>query len=234
MNEKIKQMLEYQKVEAEVVKLEKQLEQNPDKIQAQKMISAFKSSQQQAENLEKEAARAVEEFNKVKAIYETNEKLAQKLSSIDVDKLEDEKVDKLNKDLEDVLNNLNIVERKLMALNKNVEEILKNFEQAKKNASIAKANYTKAKTAFESVSASQNENIAKLKSILAKLAKTVDGDILKKYQALRQDKVFPVFVPLSSNLCGGCRMNLSVVDINKMKDQGYVVCENCHRIIYNA
>lgn len=232
MKDTIKKMLDYQTIDGELNKLEKELEGSEDKKQAQKMLEIFKSGQQTADELEKEAAKAGDELEIVKKNYETNCKMAEKLTAINIEKLTDEQVVKLNADLETVLNTLSTIEKKLVALNKQVQTILTKFEQAKRNAVASKNNYSKYKISYENFLKEQEPKIQKYKTILAKMEKEVDSALFSKYKALRQDKLFPVIVSLNDNLCSGCRMSLSVNDLNKLKANGYAICENCRRIIY--
>lgn len=232
MTDDIKKLLDYQKVDAGLKKLEKEIAANPNKINAQKMLEVFKKEQQNAENLEKEAGKVIEEFNKVKGIYETNVSLAGKLSQVDVEKLTDEKIEKLNEDLENVLNNLGTIEKKLVLLNKNVEEILKKFDVAKKQAANAKAVYVKSKDAYEAFIKEKTSNYTELKNKLTSMQKELNPTLFKRYQAVRQDKIFPVLVPLNESNCGYCQMSLNANDANQLKTNGFIICENCHRIIY--
>lgn len=232
MTDDIKKMLEYQKVDAGLRKLEKEISSNPNKINAQKMLEVFKKEQQNAENLEKEAGKVIEEFNKVKGIYETNVSLAGKFSQIDVEKLSDEKIEKLNSDLETVLNNLSTIEKKLISLNKTVQDILKKFDIAKKQATNAKAVYVKSKNAYEGFVKEKTAEYTALKTKLSSMQKDLNQALFKRYQAVRQDKIFPVLVPLNTNICGYCQMGLNANDANQLKTNGFIICENCHRIIY--
>ncbi|MGN0961765.1 MAG: C4-type zinc ribbon domain-containing protein, partial [Christensenellales bacterium] len=33
--------------------------------------------------------------------------------------------------------------------------------------------------------------------------------------------------------CSGCRVEIPTAKINKLKAEGTIICEQCHRIIYN-
>ena len=66
MQQEINNILKYQKIEAELVKIDKTLESNPNKVALNKMAEVFNNSLKLAENLEKEAEKAVSEFEKVK------------------------------------------------------------------------------------------------------------------------------------------------------------------------
>ena len=83
--------------------------------------------------LEINAGVCVEVFNEVKKIYEENYELAKNLTSLDVEQLLDEELVAVNNRLDDILANLNAVEKQLTALNEEVEGILNEFESEKKN-----------------------------------------------------------------------------------------------------
>ena len=55
--------------------------------------------------------------------------------------------------------------------------------------------------------------------------------LYEKYKSMRADKIFPVFVPLRNNCCGGCSMEQSLHFVQKLRQAGMLACENCGRII---
>ena len=51
-------------------------------------------------------------------------------------------------------------------------------------------------------------------------------------KTMKNDKIFPVFVSLKEGHCAGCMVEIPTSKINKLKSNGTIVCEQCHRIIY--
>ena len=68
---------------------------------------------------------------------------------------------------------------------------------------------------------------------MSSLEKEIDEDLMSKYKTLKSDKIFPVFVGFNDGHCSGCRVEIPTSKVNKLKTDGTIVCEQCHRIIYN-
>ncbi len=232
MQQEISNLIKYQRVEAELVKIDKALEANPNKVTLNKMAEVFNSSLKLAETLEKDAEKAVSEFEKVKKNYAQNYEKAQKFATLDLDKLNEDQLNKVNSELETIVKNLDVIEKNLLSLNKGVDAILEKFETAKKNAVIARTNYAKAKENFEKVVSSNSSNRNAIVSELKKTEPMLNKTLFAKYKSLRDGKIFPVLVPLQNGLCGACRMKPPIFAMQKLNSQGFVECENCHRIIY--
>ncbi len=232
MQQEIANLVKYQMIDEELVRLDKELDSNPNKVTLNKMSEVFKQSLKLAENLEKDAQKAVVEFEKVKKSYSDNYSKAQKFASLDLDKLSEEQLNKVNGELEGIVKNLDIIEKNLVSLNKGVDTILERFESAKKNAFIARTNYAKAKENFDKIvsgsASKRNKIIADIKAMEPNVNKT----LLAKYKSLRSEKNFPVLVPLRNGLCGFCGMKPAIYAMQKLNAQGIVECENCHKLIY--
>lgn len=61
--------------------------------------------------------------------------------------------------------------------------------------------------------------------------KVKDKEAFKKYKELREKGLFPVYVKLMGNSCGGCTYELSLNFIEKLKTNKMLTCEHCGRII---
>jgi len=234
MQQEISKLVKYQQVEAELVKIDKALDSNPNKATLNKMAEVFQSSLKLAETLEKDAEKAVTEFEKVKKNYNLNYDKAQKFASLDLDKLSEEQLNKVNGELSNIVNNLDVIEKNLVSLNKGVDAILERFEKAKQNAVIARTNYSKAKQNFDQAVSSFGAQRTKIINELKNLESTINKTILNKYKSIREGKIFPALVPLQNGLCGACRMKPPIFAMEKLNTQGVVECENCRRLIYSA
>ena len=48
---------------------------------------------------------------------------------------------------------------------------------------------------------------------------------------MKEKGIFPVYVPLEDVFCGGCKVELSLNFIEKLKTNKMLACEHCNRII---
>lgn len=68
---------------------------------------------------------------------------------------------------------------------------------------------------------------------LKKMATAVDAGLMEKYkQARKQSKKGDIVVQVAGNCCGGCRFELPSSLIHTIASRGYIVCEECGKIIY--
>jgi len=231
---KLSNILEYQKKDAEVVKLERQLNSNENKKIYSQMISVVKEAQNQSAMLENEAGNLVASFEKLKKTYNDNLKSANALNS---KKIDDASLDEL-KSYEDIsktiVNNLSILERKLLNEAERVRNVLQNFDATKKKYNLAKEKYNKHKAIFDEESKALKEDIEKRNKDLKELESGIEQGILARYKQKRQDRIYPVFVACIDKTCGGCRMELPSAVLATLKNEGIIECEHCHRIIYST
>lgn len=230
----ISKIIEYQKKDAELYKIENQLAKSEFKKNYQDMIAIVKKAQEKSSQLENQAAQILKEFNALNKSFNENNANIDKLSNKDLSKLNDSDFESVTKNVNTLLNNLNILEKKILQIAEKLNVALNEFDVAKKNYGMAKAKYTDNKKKYDDLAASKQPEIEKIKSELAAMEKDIDAKLLAKYKQHRQDKIFPVFAPLSGRSCGVCMLELSSVEVDKVKSQGYLECDNCHRIIYNV
>ena len=104
------------------------------------------------------------------------------------------------------------------------------------NTAMNKLKDTKAKCdALKDMIAKKNETalpeIAEIEAKIKQLEANVDVAMYEKYKSMRNDNIFPVFVHLRANRCGGCQMEQSLNFVQKLKQKGMLPCEECRRII---
>ena len=85
------------------------------------------------------------------------------------------------------------------------------------------------------IEAKKNEVAPKIAELQEKIKelepKVKDKEAYKKYKELREKGLFPVYVKLVGNSCGGCTYELSLNFIEKLKKRKMLTCEHCGRII---
>ena len=192
-----------------------------------KMIAYVKDAQNKSAQLESQAKQLVDDYQKVKSEYDLALKNIQNL--VDSKTQNDRTVNLINTYSSD----LYMLERKLNIIVNKSQEILKQFSVAKNNVLKAKQKHKECKEKYDSKINAINPKIEKLRQEQKKLEPEIDEKALAKYKNVLNDNIFPVFVPVAGNLCGGCRMEIPMGKMDKLKNDGYIVCEQCGRFIYN-
>lgn len=228
----LNKILEYQNLDLKIINLKEKLSSNPAKITLNKMLALGKDAQTKLVELEKQAQSTIEQYEKTKAEFEATCDKLNALIKQDTNNISD---DKLRENIEQA-NALSIslgnLERSLSYQKDVVSNILKNFDLCRKNIVASKQKYKETKEEYDSFEKGILPQIEELKKQMAAIEKQVDANLLTKYKHLRQDGIFPVFVPLNGNSCGGCRMEIPAALMAKLKSTGYLECEQCRRLIY--
>ncbi len=229
----IDKILEYQKLDGNKVKIEKALSENENKKQATLMVKFVKEAQSKALKMDEEAAKLKKEFEKLsqveqKGLQMVEKYVNQKTEGADLEGLEEtlsrmQKVLKQLSDLEDLL-------RKNKA---QTEEIIKAFDTLKNKLRAAKIKHKENKDLYEAELAKKGPEIKATTKSLEEMEKTLDKELLAKYKAARKVGIYPVFVPLEGNSCGGCRISMASAKVDEIKRNGHIECYNCKRMIYN-
>lgn len=227
-----KQILEYQTLDAKLQSLERERDNNPAHLIVARAVFNAKDSQNQLLSLDETAKTAMSEYEKVKVDYENIIAELDRHSKEDISAINK---DVLNEKLEQVnalSNKLALLEREISLQAENVNNITKMAEQLKKNIIINKQKYVENKEKSEECTRVFAPQIEQIQRKMQEMEKKIDPKILAKYKQLRQDKIFPVVVPLNGFSCGGCSMEIPSALISRLKDRGYLECEHCRRYIF--
>lgn len=229
----MKEILEYQQLDIELTRLNKASNENLDNSNMDKYKALIKEASDKSKMLESTAEKMLSEYVKMKDVYEKTYKKVQALSSKSLDSID-------GGDFNDILSQTNSLSQELFNLERGlnlfitkIKKILKEFEDTKNAMISAKAKFAEAKNKYESgiavIAPKKKAIIEKMKE----MEKTIDSTLLTKYKNMKGDKIFPVFTSLNNGHCSGCRVEIPTSKINKLKSEGTIVCEQCHRIIYN-
>lgn len=228
----ISKILEYQKQDSEIIKLERKLYSSEDKKIYQDMINVVKNAQNRSTALDNEAKALFDEYQALEKAYNENQKSCGTVLNTKLEKVGDEDLNNVSKSVSNLMDNINILEKKLVYMAERVNSILSEFDATKRKYAQAKQKYTEHKEKYDKLVETLTPQIEEKKKDLKKLEKDIDATILAKYKQKRSDRVYPVFVPLNDKSCGGCMMELPSASLMVIKDKGFLECEHCHRIIY--
>jgi len=230
----LKTILEYQKQDAELIKLENELNNNKNKKIFTQMLTVAKDAQNKSNQLEKQAGELLKSYEQLKKTYEDNIKSANIVSNKKLETASIADLETIEEIAKTIINNLSILEKKLLAEAEKVNSVLNGFKQTKEQYNMAKDKYNKHKQLFDAENKELEPTIAEKTKAVKKLEAGIDAALLTKYKQRRQDRIFPVFVPCIDKACGGCRMELPSANLSTLKPKGVLECEHCRRIIYLA
>lgn len=230
----LKKLLEYQKQDSELIKLERQLYNNEDRKIFNQMINVVKDAQNKSALLEKQAGDLITVYNNLKQTFDDNIKSANIIGNKNIEDASPEDIENIQKIATDIVNNLSILEKKLLQQAERVNSVLIEFEKTRNNYNLARDKYNKHKELYDAESQKIEPVLAEKQKEIKKLEQGIEPSVLAKYKQRRSDRIFPVFVPCVDKACGGCRMELPSASLSTLKNNGVLECEHCRRIIYEA
>lgn len=234
----VKTVLEYQSVDMELRKLEREVEQSEYAQAAKKAQDVFKDAKESVLKCDREAKAIVEYLNKAKSFYsKLYPKIEEQNAKLKSDDNENRDMDKFKSDLNELNDRFSKIEKDLAQLMKNADDQVVEYKNANKKGATARSEYQKNAESQKELKVAKGSAIDSLRLKLKGLESSLEPAILERYRALRHDypqPSFAPFVPLEApNKCSGCRMEMSLGNINKLKEKGYIECESCRRIIYS-
>lgn len=230
------EMLEYQKIDRELSRIEKELRENEFfvkrkqyKAMHQNCEESLVRAENKANDLKSQLAACRDNMIKVNALIE---EYCHEINDVeDVDEL-----NYISKKLNEQLDALANTEKEIKRVSREGEEALKSVEDISAKLPQIIALYAKCTNEFNKAAESVKPKVAALKQKQAGLKQAIDPSVFEIYKKVSEGQIQPVFVALRDGTrCGGCQMEMpkAIVDA-QFATKDYMRCEHCGRIIYKA
>jgi len=139
-------------------------------------------------------------------------------------------------DMSALLEKVKSYESQLDEISKRISQKTAQFEDAKNTVVRAQRTVATLTPEYQKQLGAIAPKLAELDAELNKLAAAVDRELLEKYKQRRRTdksgKISDIAVAVSGNRCGGCYHEMPTLLVHKIKTNGYIICENCGKIIY--
>ena len=228
----IKELLAYQNADAKLRKIEKELGASTAK---KKAASARAYIEGVNDNVNKLDDRAQIVSNESLSLFDEQKKLAEQLSDIEkaIDSANDEnEVNYLSKKADELLSQIKALAQKITKSNEDASKIVKEYAGIKSQTKTAQTQYAEAKEEYDKLKESFKDQIVAINNELEGLKKSVDATLMEKYDKKRANKIFPIVYEVTDSVCGACRMELSMLELNKLKNGEIIECDQCGRLLY--
>ena len=228
----IKALKEYQTKDARLKEIENILLSSEER---KKRNSAKKYILGVEENVNKLDDKAIELKSTLDKIMLDGKKLEEQQQEImqTIDAIEDEKeVQFLIKKVDEILSKIKAINADAEKISKEMQSVVSEYEKIKKTTKVAQLQYKENSDKYKELEASYQVEKETLEKELNALSKNVDASLMERYLKKRLDKMYPILYAVKNDACGACRMNLSMSDMNKLKNGEVIDCEQCGRMIY--
>ena len=228
----MKTILEIQKLDRQIKGLEREVDKCPASIDFKNYKKIMQEGKTRFEQLESQANDIIKNYNK------SSSRLSQYRGSGDIIKSRNT-ANISAENISSLINDANSLVSDLSEEHRHMEELVRRAEEVVRKSSMLSAKLTEAKkysvTIKEKIEQKRKEiepKVAELEKRIKELELNVqDKDKYDKYKEMKSKGIFPVYVNLEDNFCGGCKVKLSLNFIEKLKTKKMLSCEHCGRII---
>lgn len=231
----INNLLEYQKIDLELIKLEKELRESD----AAKEFAYFKNKKSESvENiskLEKETDDLYKQFNKLEQTFLEQKKLVSNMQNYlkEIEDIEDiNEIDYYLKNISRYFETIQNIDREIAKIRDRITEIKSNYTSESTQVVQCNAKLRKAMEGFE---IKKNEVTSKALPIQKQLSaiKIEPETLAAYYKKLRDKKRIPMIVEYSEPNCTACGMEIKREVEGKLLKSGDIAeCPNCGRLVY--
>ncbi|PMP97215.1 MAG: hypothetical protein C0169_03705 [Thermodesulfobacterium geofontis] len=231
MQEEISRLIELQKIDLEVLKIEKNMQEIP--LSLQKAQKEREQLVQKLENLN----HLIEEKKKQKDLFEEELKQEyQRLKSTQARLIQirgTREYQILLREIEEIKRANKQKEDEILKLMEEIENLEKEKEKLEEEMKRVENVFQEEKEKFDSFCAKLSTDKEKLLKRRESLAKKIPSGLLKKYEAIRQKKGGLGIAPVDNYVCEGCHMAIPPQLYNELqRDNRYYECPHCKRLIY--
>ena len=138
--------------------------------------------------------------------------------------------------IETILSKINQIENQLENIGKTISQKTRLFEDVKTNVAKAQSVIRTLTPQYQAQLSQIRPRLDEIEKELVKIGGTVDKTLLEKYKSRRRTepmgKISDIVVPVANGRCGACFFELPLSLIHKISTDGYIICEECGKIIY--
>lgn len=228
----IQELLNYQEVDAELKKIENELSGSEERKKAVTAKKYLDSVEENVNKLDLKAEELLKQYQTLleeqKVITGQKEEFETALSGID----NEVSGSYLTKKIDELILKIKQIAKDLNKLAEEMANVKKEYSQIKANTKAAQDQLAEFGKKYNDLKASKQAERDALEEKLQELAKKVDPELMEKYLKKRANKIYPIVYEVKTEVCGACNMQLSMLELNKLKNGEIIECDQCGRILY--
>lgn len=228
----MKTILEIQKLDRQIKLLNREVEKCPASVDFKKYKQILQEGRTRFEQLESQANEIIRNYNISANKYNKlkgNSEIIRKRNTKEIDL---ESINTLITDANGLVGELSEENRRVEDLVRKSEEVVRKSAELSNKLTEAKRRSGAIKAKIEEKKQEVAPKIAEIEKKIKELEpKIQDKEKYVKYKEMKQKGIFPVYVYIEDVFCGGCKVELSLNFIEKLKTKKMLPCEHCGRII---
>ena len=227
----MKTVLEIQKLDRQIRALEREVDKCPASIDFKNYKKVLQEGKARFEKLEAQAGELLKNYEVAMNKYSRLKGDSEILRKRNVENISLDNVADLISDANSLVGELSEENKKMEDIVRRAEEVVRRSADLSNKLTEAKMRSNTFKARIEQKKQEIAPKIAEIESKIKELEPSADKEKYAKYKQMKENGIFPVYVNLEDVFCGGCKVELSLNFIEKLKNARMLTCEHCGRII---
>jgi predicted nucleic acid-binding Zn-ribbon protein len=230
----VEQLLKYQEEDSKLLKIEQEMANSEERkkfVQTKNFLTKASEKLDQLEGKSQELISLLDRLNKKYVdIVETLKDFEH------LDELVEEgaNISFYKKNALQITEDIKNLKAEIAQLTTAVKDTSDEYQNLKKKVLTAQKQFPEYQAAYQEYKKCRQEETSAIARQLEKISKGIDPEVLKKYQAKRSERIFPIICELNGDRCSKCGIELSIAGKEAVSSGKVIECENCHRFLYKA
>lgn len=228
----LEKLLNYQEVDGKLRAIEQELSKSEERNKFALAKKFLEGAPEQLDKLDSRAGELLRLSEEMDSLYKALEAEIKEFESLDLG----EDLDGLGYYKKNALklgDKIKDLKYKINSIKEETAQVAEQFDKKKRQTILMQRQYNEFGVKYRELKESKKGEEAAVKKELEAAEKGISPDLIAKYKAKRQDKIYPVVYPLSDKRCGQCGMELSLKELSRFGAETLIECENCRRLLYS-
>lgn len=234
---KFDKILEYQKIDQELMTLESKVAKSDERQELALAKSRIDNATETIGKLANEANELLASYTSMKEKIDALKAQLDEFDGILEDVQDLQEAEHYLKIVSQIAEKINVLEKEASVSSQKIDQVNDNYKKTWEQGTKATEAYKGAKAKYDALMKELQPEVVKIKSQLNVLKAEIPENIMATYASLRSAKKMPAFVPYDSQncICGRCRMEVDNDTKSKLRKEGdFAECPNCRRILFVA
>lgn len=228
----IEQLLKYQAEDSKLLKIEREAANSEEWKNYSQTKSFLTKAPEKLDSMDARAREMTAELEGLKKKFDEIDETIRDFENIDELVEEGADISFYKKNAAQITEKLKSIKSEINALVKSIKEADEEYKSLKKKTIATQKQNAEYAAVYQEYKKAKLAEMEVIKNGLKKLAASIDPEVMKRYEAKRSERIFPIICAVQNDRCSKCGMELSIVGKEKIEGGGVIECENCHRFLY--
>lgn len=228
----IEQLLKYQAEDSKLLKIEREAANSEQWKNYSQTKSFLTKAPEKLDAMDAKAREMTEKVGQLKKKFDEIEETLKDFENIDELVEEGADISFYKKNATQITDKLKSIKSEINALVKSIKEADEEYKALKKKTIATQKQNAEYAAVYQEYKKTKLAEMEGVKAGLKQLAKDIEPEVLKRYEAKRSERIFPIICAVKNDRCSKCGMELSILGKEKIESGGVIECENCHRFLY--